>query len=390
MVMVEDMPADERVRRGNAIFKTRARDVEDTVAQLVHDDDQVIAAAAIQLVEQRQMWTLSDDLEHALAHRDPHDWYVFEAASWALAAHRMPSERRRELWLEPLPAVELADRLRRVPLFSFASVDELFRIALLGRQVRHEGGRVLYEAGRPAESLQFLLDGRVAVEPAAGGSAIVEAPTVLAFEAVLEGSPSAATVRAVERVIALSLTSEEFLSLLAENVEIAQGIFRLLLDRRGPGTHAVLHGDMTPALRQKLQSGLRAVDHLLLLQSSPLLKRATTAQLVRLTAIARTVPLTPGDDPLAGLEPAMLVVLSGTLGIEREGSATEPAGPGDIVGLYEALGGMSGTLRASVTTPGQGLRFSRSELLDLLADDIDLLQGIFSGLLREPEAAATA
>ena len=126
MVMVEDMPADERVRRGNAIFKTRARDVEDTVAQLVHDDDQVIAAAAIQLVEQRQMWTLSDDLEHALAHRDPHDWYVFEAASWALAAKRMPAERRRSLWLEPLPAVELASRLRSVPLFAFASVDELF------------------------------------------------------------------------------------------------------------------------------------------------------------------------------------------------------------------------------------------------------------------------
>ena len=31
---------------GNVIFKTRVRDVEDTLAQLVHDDDQVIAAAA--------------------------------------------------------------------------------------------------------------------------------------------------------------------------------------------------------------------------------------------------------------------------------------------------------------------------------------------------------
>ena len=90
MLLIEEMPAAERVRRGNVMFKTRARDVEDTMAQLVHDDDQIIAAAAIQLVEQRQMWTLADDLEHALAHRDPHDWYVFEAASWALAAQRMP------------------------------------------------------------------------------------------------------------------------------------------------------------------------------------------------------------------------------------------------------------------------------------------------------------
>src|SRR5690606_2541338 len=44
MLLVEDMPADERVRRGNVLFRTRPRDVEDTVAQLVHDEDQVIAA----------------------------------------------------------------------------------------------------------------------------------------------------------------------------------------------------------------------------------------------------------------------------------------------------------------------------------------------------------
>jgi hypothetical protein len=112
MLLIEEMPADERIRKGNVIFKTRVRDVEDTVAQLVHDDDQVIAAAAIQLVEKREMWTLADDVEHALSHRDPHDWYVFEAASWALAARRISPERRRTLWLEPLPAVELADRLR--------------------------------------------------------------------------------------------------------------------------------------------------------------------------------------------------------------------------------------------------------------------------------------
>ena len=389
MVLLEEMPADERVRRGNVIFKTRVRDVEDTLAQLVHDDDQVIAAAAIQLVEQRQMWTLADDLEHALAHRDPRDWYVFEAASWALAARRMPSERRRELWLEPLPAVELADRLRRVPIFAFSSVDELFRLALLGRQVRHEQGRTLYEAGRPAESLQFLLDGRVTVERPGDAPQTNEAPGVLAFEAVLEGSPATSTVRALDRVVTLALTTEEFLSLLSENVEIAQGIFRLLLDRVGaPGAQAVLQGDLPSALRRKIESGLQAVDHVQLLQSSPLLKRATTAQLVRLTTIARALPLKTGDDPLAGPEPAMILVVSGSLEVESNGAAPIAAEAGDFVGLDEALGGAPGTLRAKVVAPGQALRFLRSELLDLLADDIDLLQGIFSSLLRVTEVPA--
>ncbi|MDQ3441301.1 MAG: cyclic nucleotide-binding domain-containing protein [Planctomycetota bacterium] len=386
MLLVEDMPADERLRRGNVIFKTRARDVEDTVAQLIHDEDQVIAAAAIQLVEQREMWTLADDLEHALTHRDPHDWYVFEAASWALAAQRMPVERRRALWLEPLPAVELAHRLRVVPLFAFASVDELFRIAMLGRQIRHEAGRVMYEAGRPVESLQCLLDGRVSAARPDGEATSIEAPAVLGFEGVIEGSPARKNVRAVDTSITLSLTTEEFLSLLSENVEIAQGIFRLLIERRGQW-HTVLHGAIGTGLQRKIEAGpLQPVDTILLLQSSPLLGRATATQLVGLAGAARPIALKKGVDPLTGTEPSIVVVLSGSVRIEREGGlAAETAGPGDVVGMYETLGGVTLSARAEVEAEGKGLRFLKSDVLDLLADDIGLLRGIFSALLRVPE-----
>ena len=389
MLLVEEMPADERIRKGNVIFKTRGRDVEDTVAQLIHDDDQAIAAAAIQLVEKREMWSLADDLEHALAHRDPRDWYVFEAASWALAARRLSPERRRALWLEPLPAVELADRLRHIQLFDFASVDELYRIAGLGRQVRHEPGRVLYEAGRPAETLQFLLDGRVTVQTEGGQIREVDAPEVLGFEAVLEGSPMDATIRAVDTAISLSLTTEEFLSLLSENVEIAQGIFRLLLERRGaPGWHTVLKGRMPRTIERRLDvdAGLQAVDRVLLLQSSPLLSRATANQLLRLAAIGRPVTLKTGADPLTGAEPAILLMLSGGVRVERNGTPAVTADQGDAIGVYETLGGVPAPVRAEVTQEGQALRFIRSDLFDLLADNIDLLQGIFSGLLRAPTA----
>jgi CRP-like cAMP-binding protein len=391
MLLVEDMPADDRIRRGNVIFKTRVRDVEDTIAQLVHDEDQVIAAAAIQLVEQRQMWTLTDDLEHALAHRDPRDWYVFEAASWALAAKRMPPERRRALWLEPLPAVELASRLRKVPLFAFTSVDEFFRIALLGRQVRYDPGRVLQEASRSVDAIQFLLDGRVAAARPGGEAKEMSAPDVVGFEGVIEGSPAQKTVKALETTICLSLTTEEFLSLLSENVEIAQGIFRLMIDRHGRGWQTVVHGDLPPSLQATIAAGpLQPVDTVLLLQTNPLLARANATQLIGMAGIARPVALTPGADPLAGGEPSMLVVLSGAVRIDREAGEPETAGPGDIIGIYETLGGVSLHVRSEVVTAGQGLRLMRSEVLDLLADDIGLLRGIFSGLLRGAESAGVA
>jgi ATP/ADP translocase/HEAT repeat protein/CRP-like cAMP-binding protein len=383
MLLLEEMPADERVRKGNVIFKTRTRDVEDTVAQLVHDEGQVIAASAIHLIEQRQMWGLADDLEHVLAHRDPRDWFVFEAASWALAARRMAADRRRALWLEPLPAVELADRIRHIQLFEYASIDELFRIAGLGRQVRHEPGRVLYEAGRTADSLQLLLDGRVMVRGEDGATSEISAPAALAFEQVLEGSPMPATIRATDTVITLSLTTEEFLSLLSENVDIAQGIFRMLIDTRGMSeAQMVLHGKLSHQLERKVETGLLPVDRILLLQSSPLLARATTSQLVGLARIARSVTLTAGADPMLGSEPSILVVLSGTIRVEQDGRPAESADPGDAIGVYETLSGVPSTIRAEVIVAGSGLRFVRSELYDLLADNVDLLQGIFSGLLR--------
>jgi ATP:ADP antiporter, AAA family len=378
LLLIDEMPASERVQRGNTIFKTRVRDLEDTLAQLVHDDEQTISAAAIQVIERREIWALADDLEHVLAHRDPRDWAVFEAASWALAARRMSTERRRALWLEPLPAVELADRLRRLPLFTFVSVDELFRIAALGRQVRYESGQVLLEDGKPPASLQVLLDGRVVIEETTPRT--MEAPAVLAFDNVLEGTPVDATIRATGTAICLSLSSEEFLSLLSENVEIAQGIFRLLIETGG--TPAIMHGRAPAALRQQAADRMQPLDLVRLFQASPLLSRATTGQLLALTKIARPISIKPGVDPLAESASSMIVMLSGSVRVEQDGQPPASANGGDIVGMATTLGGLPASLRVEGIAEGGAIGFTRAELFDLLADHIDFLQGIYSGLLR--------
>jgi ATP/ADP translocase/CRP-like cAMP-binding protein/HEAT repeat protein len=390
LLLVDEMPADERIRKGNVIYRTRTRDVEDTVAQLLHDEDQSIASAAVQLVEERGMWSLADDLEHVLAHRDVRDQDVFEAASWALAANRVKVERRKQLWQEPLPAVELADRLRKVPLFDFTNVNELFRLARLGRQVRYEQGRAVYERGELAASIQFLLDGRVTVARAIG-TIEVAAPAALGFEELLEGSPMASTVTAAERSITLSLTADEFLALLSENVELAEGIFRMLIATHHLDTgHTLLHGNLSSAARSVSQPGadLRPVDRLLLLQSSPLLAHATAAQLWRLSEIARDATVAANAEALPKGEAAILIVLSGSLKVAvAEGAGTATAG--DVVGLYETLAGTGLSAAVTATTETRLLRIDRGGLFELLADHTDLLQGIFSMLLRSTPARAS-
>jgi CRP-like cAMP-binding protein len=381
MPILEDLPMDEKVRQANLVLRSRPRDVEDTMIQLVHDTDQVVAAAAIHFVEQRQLWALADDVEFELAHRSVNDWYVFEAASWALAG-RVAPDKRRDLWMQPLPAVELAHRACTIPLFDFVSVDELFRIASAGRQVRHEGGRELYHEGVPAGDVQFLVEGSVRLSGGGSDPCEVAAPAALAFEEVLEGSPLRRTICAVDRAICIRLAGDEFLTMLSDNIVLAQGLFRMLLDLPRARQWRTVYTPPNAGPAMPRNGPLLPLEKVLLLRQNPLLERATVNQLLDLATIVREVPLAAGSALFAPSDPpALHLVLGGEVLLEGAGDPIV-AGPGCTIGVSETLAGVPLGCRATVRREGRALRIDHDELFDVLADHIDLLQGLFSGLLR--------
>lgn len=389
MPVLEELPIEEKVRRGNALLKTRIRDAEDSLAQLVHDEDQVVAAAAMLLVDRRGWWeSFSSDLTHALEHRDPRDWSVFEAASWVLAGGRLTTEERRSRWLEPLPAVEIADRLAQLPLFADATVDELFRIARTGRQVRYESGRRIYERDQQGTELPFLLDGRVTLASADDPATVdgveeIAAPAAFGFHEVFEGVPHRTTATAHGIAIVLTLLHDQFLSLLSENTELAQGVFRTLVDGSGAWSSPVMQGVVRPSVLVKTGETLQTIEKVLVLAEMPVLARASSDQLAALAGIARETTLTAGSVIVSpGDAPAIDVVLAGEIAVEPlDGGARLTAGAGDCAGLYETLGSRKETgWRGHVTRSGTALRIEREALFDLLADHIDLLQELFGAL----------
>jgi ATP:ADP antiporter, AAA family len=394
--VLDDVPLEEKVRRGNLLLKSRVRDVEDSLAQLVHDADQIVAATAIHFVESRGVWGLAGDLEYALEHRDAKDWYVFEAASWALAAQRMAVDERRTRWMEPLPAVELADRLRRMALFDYVSVDELFRIAGAGRQVRHEHGRVLYTQGATPDDLQFLLDGavQVSVDDTARVSRIeLESPAALAFDEVMEGAPSTATITAMDRAICLALRNEQVLGLLAENADLVQGLFHMAMEREnGAALRGVIRGVGGHPEVTRATENLQPVEKILLMEEVQVFARASAADVSALATIGREVRAAAGETLFKeGDAPAIYVLVAGELALEPlSGGAPVAAAAGDTVGVFETLSGADTTgWRAHVTRDTVALRFDREALFDLLADHIELLQAMFSAVLRRERSAVS-
>ena len=380
MPIIEEMPIADRVREANRVLRSRPRDLEDTLAQLVHDDDPVVAATAMQFIERRQLWSLAPDLEWALEHRPATDPYVLESSSWVLAAQRLSSPRRRDLWMEPLPAVELARCLRTMPLFDFASIDELFRIAGMGRQVRYQAGRELYHEGARAGEVQFVLEGVVRLSAGDGASRELAGPAALGFQEMLIGSPAQHTVRAIRPSICLVIDGNGFMAALAEDTLLAQGLFRMLLD--APQSRRWRTAYTSPRAATAPSPPLRPVERILALRQNPLFGRATVDQLLNLAGVVQEVHLVPGERLFTVTDrPSVHQVLTGEVRLEADGADPMVAGPGTTIGMSETLAGVSLARSAVVTREGYALRLGHAELFDVLTDHVDLLQGLLCGVL---------
>jgi AAA family ATP:ADP antiporter len=385
MLVFEDAPVEEKVRRANVELRTRPRDEEETLLQLINDDDEVVSALAIDLVRQRRVWALEDDIEHVLAHRDARDWFVFEAASWTLAERRMPTDRVRQLWLEPLPATIIAQRLSRLPMFASVHVDELFRIASAGRQARHEAGQMLCQQGTPAEGFTALLDGR-SVGSGDRGEHPLDAPAMLGFEEFLEERPLAETVRTVEVAVTLSLREDELRTLLADNTNLVEGLFRTLVERDPDRARLLTHGDYADEVASGAPAMLTALEKALVLRRVPVFSQVSAAEGLQLGGIAQGLTFAPGRTIGGAADAcAILVLLVGEVALESAGPSGEDtivARRGDVVGLFETLAGLPLGRRLVSRTGGAALRITREDLFDLMGQRQSLLQQLLGALFR--------
>jgi ATP:ADP antiporter, AAA family len=394
MPVLEDLPLEERVKRGNMLLKTRPRDLEETLLHLINDDDQVVAAVAIDVVRQNRLWTLGDDIEHVLAHRDVHDWYVFETASWALAERRMPADRRRELWLEPLPASEIAGRIRALALFGSVSVDELFRMASTARQVRHQSGTVLLQEGITPDTIHVLLDGHVVESGTTARPGTINAPSSFGFAQALQGTAMRKTVRTADTAVTLALTVDELNTLLADNTDLVRGFFATLAKRVEASTVSNLQSTgATTELRELAADGLLPVEKILALQRLPVFSRIAPDEMAALAATTETVVMKVGTPLFAESAPvALWVVLSGEVSLDDAGGGNPTvARTGDVIGSLSMLSGQPLGKTADVLRSGVVLRLERDDLFDLLGERPELLRQLFAGMFKVgAEAAAPA
>ena len=128
-----------------------------------------------------------------------------------------------------------AEMLHKVPMFSKLELPKLKLVAFTSELCTYEGSEVLFEAGDAADSAYVIMEGAVEVVVETESGPVVEVVlgrnALFGELAVLTNAPRSATVRAKDALVALRITDEMFLKLLAENPEVALDVMRQLSDK---------------------------------------------------------------------------------------------------------------------------------------------------------------
>ena len=385
--LIDESAPEAKVDHANHVLGTRPRNVEDTLAQLIHDDNPVVAASAVHYVAGREalLPQLIDDVEWVSQHRAATHPRVSAAADWVLAT-RDPSRARAGADRDGLPVVELADRLGSIPIFEFASVDELFRVIESGQEVRYAAGQAVGTEGA-TEAVELVIDGTVRQAVGREKHRDVRAPDVIGLEEVLQGAPTLHAALAHEPCVCFRIRADDFMAMVADDVHLAKGLFRLLLGSAGSrrnGGPAHL-----PAVTQS-SPDLQPFDKAMLVRQHPLLSRAAVGDLLALVGAARELSLWEGETLFRDDDAASLcLVLDGIVQIEADGDEPLAVGPGGSMLVAETLAGGLAGCRGTAVRACRVLRAERDDVFTVLSERTTLLQDLFSGIFATERAAAS-
>ena len=125
--------------------------------------------------------------------------------------------------------------LHKVPMFAKLELSKLKLLAFTSELCTYDDGEVLFEAGDAPDSAYVIMGGAVEIVAETEAGPVVEGVLgtneLFGELGVLTSSPRSATIRAQDELVALRITDEMFLKLLAENPEVALDVMRQLSEK---------------------------------------------------------------------------------------------------------------------------------------------------------------
>jgi CRP-like cAMP-binding protein len=130
-----------------------------------------------------------------------------------------------------LNIIEKVIALEAVELFHNLTPDQLSRIALIAREVKYTPGQRILDPSQPLDALYVIIDGTVDIRRDQQVLHVAKQYEVLGSWALFDEEPIPVIAEAVQDVVLLRISRDDFFDLLSDNMEIAASIFSTLVKR---------------------------------------------------------------------------------------------------------------------------------------------------------------
>ena len=130
-----------------------------------------------------------------------------------------------------LTVVEKVIALQSVDIFSAVSTEQLSHLAQIANDVSYEADAVIFQEADPSDSLYLVLEGRVRLHRQELEVTVASENDVFGTWALFDDEPRVVTATTLEPTTVLRIDKEDFVDLLADHVQITQGVLKALVDR---------------------------------------------------------------------------------------------------------------------------------------------------------------
>jgi len=130
-----------------------------------------------------------------------------------------------------LTVIEKVIFLQNVDVFSEVSTEQLACLAVISEEVSFATGGTIYREHDPSDAMYLVLEGRVRLHRQSLEVTVAGPGDAFGTWALFDDEPRVVTATPLEETRLLRVGKEDFIDLLADNVQITQGVLKALARR---------------------------------------------------------------------------------------------------------------------------------------------------------------
>ncbi len=130
-----------------------------------------------------------------------------------------------------LTVIEKVMVLQNVDDFSEVSTEHLAYLAMISEEVSFPKGKSVYREADPSDAMYLVLEGQVRLHRSDLEVAVAGPNAAFGTWALFDDEPRVTSATTLEETRLLQIVKEDFIDLLADHVQITQGVLKAMVKR---------------------------------------------------------------------------------------------------------------------------------------------------------------